>query len=136
MKVFKQALWLGPALMVLVACETAPRVALEETYDQVYVATGALQCEDNAERVPALAQRLRDEGVRVEMASCGHDGLARVAMCGAPDGSIGVFVVPRSDMPRARELGFEPFAHLPDARVQPCAEQIENELGSPDPAAS
>lgn len=129
------SLYLLPAVLLLAACETTKPGPAQFTYTQVYANTGSVQCEGGGARVPDMAQQMRDEGIDVEMASCGHDGLARTAVCGAPDGSIGVFVIPLADAQRASELGFESFDRLPDARVHPCQEQLDSEVGSPDPAA-
>lgn len=120
---------------LLAACESAGRGSTATTYTQVYAPTGAAQCEGGGTRVPDMAQQLRDQGVAVEMASCGQDGLVRTAVCGAPDGSIGVFVIPQADGQRALQLGFQPFASIPDAIVGPCREQQDNDVGDPDPGA-
>ncbi|MFO7703551.1 MAG: hypothetical protein R6V43_00205 [Halopseudomonas sp.] len=135
MKTKLHALYLMPAALLLGACGTTGTATSEWTYVQVYASTGAVQCEGGGARVADMAQQMRDQGVRVEMASCGHDGMARTAVCGAADGSIGVFVIPKIDYQRALELGFESFERVPDARVQPCPEQIQKKIGSPDPAA-
>lgn len=135
MKSILHGFYLVPAALLLAACETTQPGPEQRTYTQVYANTGAVQCEGGGARVPDMAQQMRDEGVAVEMASCGHDGMARTAVCGAPDGSIGVFVIPEADRQRAQELGFESFDRLPDARVHPCEEQLESKVGSPDPAA-
>lgn len=124
-----------PAALLLVACQNTGSSLSPQTYVQVYANTGAVQCAGGGANVVDMAQQMRDQGVRVQMASCGHDGLLRTAVCGAPEGSIGVFVIPQADFHQATQLGFVPFAQLPDARVQPCKEQLENPVGSPDPTA-
>lgn len=136
MKSILHTLYLIPAALLLVACGTTVTGSAPSqwSYVQVYAHTGALQCEAGGALVADMAQRMRDQGLAVEMASCGHDAIARVAVCGSPDGSIGVFVIPQSAYRRALELGFEPFDRLPDARVHPCPEQLQNQVGSPDPS--
>tara|TARA_R110001599_G_scaffold300852_2_gene506218 strand:+ start:1671 stop:2150 length:480 start_codon:yes stop_codon:yes gene_type:complete len=135
MRLILRTIYLLPAVLLLAACETTGTGPSQQTYVQVYAHTGAVQCEGGGASVPDTAQRMRDQGVAVEMASCGHDGLTRTAVCGVPDGSIGVFVIPQADYQKALELGFESFERLPDARVRPCKEQLDNAVGSPDPAA-
>lgn len=135
MKTKLHTLLLMPAALLLGACATTGTAPSEWIYVQVYASTGAVQCAGGGARVADMAQQMRDQGIRVEVASCGHDGMARTAVCGAADGSIGVFVIPQTDYQRALELGFEPFERVPDARVQPCPEQIQKKVGSPDPAA-
>lgn len=135
MKSMLHTLYVLPAALLLAACETTSTVPSERTYVQVYANTGAVQCEGGGASVPDMAQQMRDQGINVEMASCGHDGLMRTAVCGAPDGSIGVFVIPQVDNQRALELGYMAFDRVPDAQVQPCPEQLKNEVGDPDPSA-
>lgn len=135
MKPILQCFCLSSAVLLLAACETTKPGPAQLTYTQVYANTGAVQCEGGGASVPDMAQQMRDEGIAVEMASCGNDGLVRTAVCGAPDGSIGVFVIPQADYQEALQLGYESFERLPDASVHPCKEQLEREVGRPDPAA-
>lgn len=134
MKSTRHCFYLVAAALLLMACETTRTGPSQLTYLQVYADTGAVQCADGGASVPDMAQQMRDQGIRVEMASCGHDGLTRTAVCGALEGSIGVFVIPRADYQKALKLGFESFDRLPAARVHPCKEQLANQVGSPVPA--
>jgi hypothetical protein len=56
----------------------------------------------------------------VQRQACGDDGRIRPAVCGAPDGRIGIFVIPAAQQAQAARLQFTPLAALPDAREQPC----------------
>jgi hypothetical protein len=81
---------------------------------------GSRQCEGPGPAPQSLAQRLIDAGVAVAAVGCGHDGRMRPAVCGAPDGALAVMDIDAAQLPRARELGFQPLADWPDARRVPC----------------
>ncbi|QJD58458.1 hypothetical protein HG264_05810 [Pseudomonas sp. gcc21] len=87
---------------------------------QVYKPTGAVQCGNPGATGATLALQLVESGVSVSDASCGHDGMMRIAQCGAPDGSIAVFAIAQRDLAKAQQAGFNPLAELPSAQLMPC----------------
>lgn len=107
---------LVPALL-LAACGDR---ATQEDSVEVYMATGAVQCEGGGKSLEEMARGLRESGIEPLGQSCGHDGMMRPAVCGAADGSIGIFIVSTSDQNASGELGFEPLASLPEATLNDC----------------
>lgn len=92
----------------------------DEERVEVYKATGAVQCEGGGMGLSELAAPLREAGIELMGESCGHDGMMRPAVCGASDGSIGIFLVEAGDQARASDLGFEPLSSLPEATLNDC----------------
>ena len=86
----------------------------------VYQYMGSLQCTGGGTSLAAMQRRLADGGVTVVAASCGTDRKARIALCGAPDGAIGIFDIPAAQAGRALSLSFAPLGELPDAVRAPC----------------
>lgn len=108
------AIALGAAL--LAACTSTPSAAAL----RVVRATGGHQCEGGGLTVDAMRRQLEDAGVRVRSAQCATDGRMRPAMCGAPDGRLGVFEIDAASQAAAAALGFQPLAEGSDVRVVPC----------------
>jgi hypothetical protein len=69
--------------------------------------------------LPAVQSLLQSAGVEVISASCGVDGLARPALCGAPDGRIAIFEISPAQSQLASSAGFSSLAGLPFVRT-PC----------------
>lgn len=86
----------------------------------LYKYLGSVQCTGGGVSLFALERQLQDAGIGVLAASCGVDGNAYAALCGAPDGRIGILEVPADDAARAAPLGFAPLANLPGAVRLPC----------------
>ncbi len=86
----------------------------------VYKPFGSQQCGGGGLSRDALAQQLLSAGVAVLSARCGSDGLARAAVCGAPDGRIAIFRVPDTQVALARGAGFGLLSELPQASDGPC----------------
>lgn len=97
---------------VSVACSANGDVA-------VYKYFGTVQCvvADGALALSQMQTQLVGAGVQVTSAACGRDGITRLAICGAPDGKIGVFGVQSRDASLATSLGFTPLSNLPNAVV-------------------
>lgn len=87
---------------------------------QVYKSNGSVQCAEGGTGLDALRRQLEQAQIRVMRASCGTDGRMYAAMCGAPDGRIGIFEIPEAEAARALKLGFAALRNLPDARAVPC----------------
>jgi hypothetical protein len=88
---------------------------------EVYKSRNATQCANTAVPMDVLQGQLTAAGVPVLASSCGYDGLAYVAVCGAPNGSIGIFQIDPSRLAAAQAAGFAPLSTLPNAVKQPCA---------------
>ncbi|MEH6387716.1 MAG: hypothetical protein V7772_07570 [Pseudomonas profundi] len=118
-----------PAALLVASCSNDSRLPDAQVEPppaprtiQVYKPTGAVQCGDSGSTAAKLALQLVESGVSVSDASCGHDGMMRIAQCGAPDGSIAVFAISQRDLPEAQRIGFKPLAELPSAQLTPCNE--------------
>lgn len=81
---------------------------------------GTLQCETSGPTATALAQSLRDAGVRVQAVACAHDGRMRPAVCGAPDGRLAVADIAAAQRSLAEALGWKPLSAWPAAQREPC----------------
>ena len=105
------------------ACAAAPPTATVKpdtpTID-VYKGLGRKQCEPGGETLDTLRAQLTRAGVTPSAASCGTDGLMRIAMCGAGTGDVGIFTVRKADAARAANIGFRPLSDLRDAERTPC----------------
>jgi len=81
---------------------------------------GSQQCTGGGLTLASLVQTLTSAGVTVAGSSCGNDGLARIALCGAPDGRIGIVDVAQSQTAGATALGFALLSELPSATRTAC----------------
>ena len=86
----------------------------------VYKYVGSVQCTGGGTALPAMQQQLAGAGIRVITASCGSDGNAYAAMCGAADGRIGILEIPAAQAQAASALGFAPLSSLPAATKAAC----------------
>lgn len=73
---------------------------------------GSIQCEGDSKDVPTLQRELTEHNIPVFAADCGSDGMMYIAVCGAPDGKIGIFTIDADDQQKAFSLGFEPLSSL------------------------
>ena len=87
---------------------------------EVFKSLGSMQCTGGGSTPEALRGQLSGAGVAVVATSCGSDGLAYPAMCGAPDGAIAIFEVPASQLQAAQSLSFAPLSSAPAARKSAC----------------
>jgi hypothetical protein len=94
------SLWLTPA--ALAQQSDKPETAY------VYKADGTRHC-DTAPGIPldSMAQQLLHSGIHVYTQRKSHDGREGIAVCANPTGSINVYEIAESDLPRALELGFQ-----------------------------
>lgn len=102
------------------ACGGGSSGGVDETLS-VYRYLGSVQCTGGGTSLSTLERQLLDAGVRVAAASCGLDGKAYAAVCGGPDGRIGVFDVAAQHASVAQALGFDLLSRLPGAVRAPCA---------------
>lgn len=109
------------APVLLAACAVRPGNApASEATTRVYKSAGSRQCEPGGLTPAQMRAQLEAAGIRVLSAACGGDGRARIAMCGAPDGRLGILEIPASQVQAAAALGFAPLDRLPQASVVPC----------------
>jgi hypothetical protein len=87
---------------------------------EVYTSAGSVQCSGGGATLAQMQGRLQAAGVEVAASSCGLDGNVQAAVCGAPDGRIGVFAVPETATPAASAAGFQPLSSLPRATKTAC----------------
>lgn len=79
---------------------------------------GALQCSGGGQSPAALARVLADAGIPVLSTRCGSDGRMHPAVCGAPDGRVGLFEIAADKVDAAAALGFR--AAGPEVQERPC----------------
>jgi hypothetical protein len=86
----------------------------------VYSSLGSLQCSGGGSTLTQLQQSLINLGVQVLASRCGLDGVLRPALCGTPDGRIGIFEVEDAELAIALTLGFALLSTLPNAVDAAC----------------
>lgn len=118
MKVLKSSV-LALVAAAAAACGGGSSGGAEETLS-VYRYLGSVQCTGGGTSLSTLERQLLDASVRVAAASCGLDGKAYAAVCGAPDGRIGIFDVAAQHASIAEALGFDLLSRLPGAVRAPC----------------
>lgn len=116
------ALTLAAAPMVAGASgqQPAPAPGQAASAVSVYLSLGSRQCQEGGRTVSEVQKLLTDAGVRVLSSSCGTDGMAYPAVCGAPDGRIAILEVPADQVEAARKAGFSLLSQRPRAQRQPC----------------
>jgi len=101
---------LRPALALVVALLSGPASGQDATplaTAYVYKPDGTRHCDETAGvAIESMAQELVRAGISVHTRRKSHDGREGIAVCGSPTGSINVFEIEASDVPRAIELGF------------------------------
>lgn len=114
--------WLSCLLMAvfLAACDGDGGDVASAPTVQVFKIRGAIQCEGGGTAPEVMQHELTSAGIAVVAFACGDDGLAHVALCGAPDGRINIFDIPQHKAAQAQALGFARLSSLPSAREIPC----------------
>ena len=101
------ALCLTLTLLVAPAAAQQPGAA-QMAY--VYKPDGTRHCETSPEiPLDAMARELDRSGIHVYAHRKSYDGREGVALCGNPTGSVNVYEIAESDLPKALELGFHRF---------------------------
>lgn len=106
-------------LAALSACADFGRVAQVPGIN-VYKYVGSKQCNGGGTPLATMMRQLSDAGVPVMNVSCGTDGRIYPAMCGAPDGRIGILEVPEAKVSAVGALGFALLSSLPEASKTVC----------------
>lgn len=88
-----------------------------------YKSLGSVQCTGGGKSIGELEQELLVAGITIAQTTCGDDGNMHAAVCGAPDGRIGIFEIDPAQAKDASILGFAPLSTLPAAAEVPCKEQ-------------
>lgn len=107
------------AALVLSACADFGR-GVPAPGVSVYKNVGSKQCSGGGTSLATMMRQLSDGGVPVMNVSCGTDGRMYPAMCGAPDGRIGILEVPEAKVSAATALGFALLSSLPEASKTVC----------------
>jgi hypothetical protein len=87
---------------------------------KVFKSRGSIQCTGGGTAPEVMKNELITAGIDVRSFSCGIDGLAYPAVCGAPDGAINIFDIPQSMIAQAQSLGFASLTTLPNAQETQC----------------
>jgi hypothetical protein len=110
-----------PAIAMLFGCSGGESKAPPQPASvSVYKTAGAVQCTGGGLSIEDLRRQLDSAEISIHSAGCGSDGKMYPAACGQPDGQIGIFEVPESQVQAAAKLGFAQLSELPDARKSPC----------------
>lgn len=107
------------APLILSACVNMGQVAPVQGIP-VYKYMGSKQCGGGGVPLAAMMRQLSDGGIPAMNVNCGTDGRMYAAMCGAPDGRIGIMEVPEAKVAAATALGFAPLSNLPEASKTVC----------------
>lgn len=92
-----------------------------EGNSKVYKSMGMRQCSGGGVSLATLQAELAAANVQVSSAACGTDGSTTSAVCGAPDGKIGIFEISPAQAGAAAAAGFAPLSTLPAAKTIPCS---------------
>lgn len=84
--------------------------------------TGERQCEGGGLSVASLRAQLTAAGNEVIGTSCGWDGNAYPAVCGAATGKLGIFKLASGETPPRLPEGFVPIGQFPNVRITPCGD--------------
>ena len=112
---------LAGSLLALTGCTEASPVSLEGKV-RIYQDAGSTQCQEDGQSLEQMERQLTDADIPFSAAACGTDGKMYTAMCGSPDGKIGLFEIAPEHLQQARALGFEARANVPDAAETECAQ--------------
>lgn len=92
-----------------------------ESYEKVYKYDGSVKCEQGSGvALDKMAQELINAGVDVTCSQKGHDGKARIAMCGAETGVMNIYTIKSSSLADALRIGFKPVGGLTEYRDEAC----------------
>jgi hypothetical protein len=113
---------------VLIACTLLAGCACRlkdapSTGVKYYKSLGSVQCTGGGKSIGELEHDLLTAGITITETTCGTDGNMHAAVCGAPDGRIGIFEIDPAQARAASVLGLAPLSTLPGAAEVPCGEQ-------------
>lgn len=86
----------------------------------VFKSNDTAQCTGGGVSLAALEGQLNAAGVTASAKSCGNNGLVYATVCGAPDGKIGIFDIPATQVQAASAAGFGLLSTLPNASKTGC----------------
>lgn len=105
-------------MLLLSAClreDSDPKTCVESDGQQVkiYKYAGVRQCEaDSGISLEDMQNELSDAGIDVICAAVGNDGKSYITLCGADTGTINTYVIKRSNLSDAEQLGFKPLSEM------------------------
>ena len=100
------------AFSVLGSAAESSAAAAKKPDDRIWVSRpdGSLQCSEKtgaADPVAEARSELEKKGVHVLESKKGNDGRIRAQVCGISTGNETVFLIPKSELGKAKSLGFE-----------------------------
>lgn len=110
-----------PVLAVVASLAACGGSGEEDTGIKVFKSMGSLQCSGGGVSLAALQAQLTAANVQVRSAACGTDGQPTPAICGSPDGRIGIFEISAAQGAAAAAAGFTSLSTLPGAKTIPCS---------------
>ncbi len=105
MKGFKKGLVLIVWLCVMNSASSS------EKKETVWVAKsdGAASCApESGKELAHGADELKKEKIQVLDSRKGSDGKVHIQMCGAPEGTMNFYLIPKKSLPQALALGYQP----------------------------
>ena len=104
-------------ILLLAACQ---HVASSSSYIKVYKYDGSVQCGYAGDELDTMGLELKNAGIDVVCSQKGHDGLMRAAVCGTGTGKLNIYVIERTNLSRAKSIGFKSVDALAEYRDQEC----------------
>ena len=74
---------------------------------KVFKYDDSIQCGTSGIDLDLMANELINNGIDVLCSQKGHDGLMRIAVCGAETGSINIYKIYQANLINAENIGFE-----------------------------
>lgn len=108
---------LGIIIALLSACNHEVKT---DPLLKVYKFDESIQCENTAVELDVMMLELVNSGIDVICSQKGHDGMARVTVCGADTGNINIYEINRVNLPDAEAIGFESVSNLSQYQDQKC----------------
>ncbi len=93
--------FLAGVLLAISGCTQAGLTTLDGEVG-IYLDSGSTQCQNDGMSLDEMQQLLVDVDIPFSDATCGRDGNMYTAMCGSPDGSIGMFQIAPENLQQAR----------------------------------
>ena len=108
-------------LLVTLLITTGCRDDEKASYVKVFKHDQSVQCDPTSGiALEVTAQELTDAGIDVLCSQKGHDGYARIAVCGESTGNINIHQIHRPNLEDAQAEGFANISVLLEYQDQPC----------------
>jgi len=93
---------------------------MSPSYVKVYKHDGSVQCASAGVAPNVMAAELINAGIDVICSQKGHDGMNRIAVCGAATGNINVYTINMTSLPVAESINFKSVRNISEYQDQKC----------------